>query len=308
MRPGAVAGCRCRRPRRTRPARPARAADAVVSAAESGAAHRLAAPQRPSAELARRPGPEPGGAAIGSGRAAPAPVEVTPSEPTGDGDPRAASRPTACRPRPPLTAPSCPAVRHRRTPAVAGGARGGQGQAPVHLDPAQPERPGRRAPRRHAAAGHGQRRGTGQLRPRRQRGRPAGGDRRRARRRLQDRDDGRSGRRGRRPPRRPTTAPGVGGHWPVRHRPAHQRSPPAAEPRSGEHRSDAATPARRATRPGRRSGRPGQTADDADRPGRTRRRGQPGRQRPRRADTSRTRELLARHLGAEIIAEEEHGA
>ena len=50
----------------------------------------------------------------------------------------------------------------RRTPALARGARGGQGQAPVHLDPAEPERPGDRAAGQHLAARHVQRgaRGT----------------------------------------------------------------------------------------------------------------------------------------------------
>ena len=60
------------------------------------------------------------------------------------------------------------AYRHRRTPAVARSAGGGQGTTPLHLDPAQPERACRRDPGRRADAGHGRSRSPGQLRQGRQ--------------------------------------------------------------------------------------------------------------------------------------------
>ena len=99
-----------------------------------------------------------------------------PAEPPAEPEP---AKPAAAAPAPTNAPDAVPAalgsVGDRRTPAVAGGAGGGQEQAALHLDPAQPERSGRRGPRRHAAAGHGERRGAGQLRQGRQRGHPARG-------------------------------------------------------------------------------------------------------------------------------------
>ncbi len=83
-----------------------------------------------------------------------------------------------------------PAHRHRCPAPVARGPRGGQGQAPVHLDPAQPERSGARAAQRRDGPGHGQRRRPGQLLPRWQRGRPPRGPRGGPGSRLPDRDPG----------------------------------------------------------------------------------------------------------------------
>ncbi len=72
----------------------------------------------------------------------------------------------------------------RRTPAVARPARVGQDQAPLHLDPAQPERPGRRGRRQDADRRAGQRGRPAVVLQRRQRGDPAAGRDRRDRSRL----------------------------------------------------------------------------------------------------------------------------
>ena len=77
----------------------------------------------------------------------------------------------------------------RGTPAVAGPPRGGQAQASLHLDPAQPERPGRRRRREDPDDRAGQRRRAQLLQQRRQRGDPAAGRDRRDRPRLAGRVD-----------------------------------------------------------------------------------------------------------------------
>ena len=149
--------------------------------------HRRPAAVSPEPTVAR---PEPVEAPAAATPAA-APVEVQPER---CGDPRPIRSRSPSRPRRQRRADGS-ALRHRHPPPLARGAGGGEGQAPVHLDAAQPERPGGRAAQQHPAAGDVQRRSPRPLRPRRQRGRAPGSDRRRARRGLQDRDDGRRQRR-----------------------------------------------------------------------------------------------------------------
>ncbi len=143
-----------------------------------------------------------------------------------------------------------------------------KGKPPVHLDPAQPERPRRRSPRRGADARHGQRRAAGQLRQGRQRGRPAGGADRRPRCRLQDRDHG-----------RPRAAARARGPSPEAAAPV---EPPAAEVRGGRpsapepppagDRGPRAGPAAASGRPGRRPDRIRPPSTSATRPPAGRRR------------------------------------
>ena len=110
--------------------------------------------------------------------------------------PAAPATPAAVSSRgPEARSPSAWTYRHRRTPALARGSRRGQRQAPLHLDSAQPERPGRGASQWHLAVGHVQCGRARQLLPWRQRGCLARGNGRRDGRRFRYRDDGRSQRR-----------------------------------------------------------------------------------------------------------------
>ena len=263
-------------------------------------------------------GPAQPAAAGGSQRPSPAPAAAPPRAGGSASGSAESPLPSRCRPEParPLLSPSKqpePAaagslradrstLRHRHPPALARGARGGEGQAPVHLDAAQPERAGGRAPQQHPAAGDGQAGRTRSFRPRRQRGRTQGSDRRGPRRRLQDRDDGRRQRQslagadpGAGPDRlRRVGATGRRSRGRRRRRPTPRPNPSApVDPALREK-------ARRGIRPTRR-GPDGRADDDRD--------AAASRDDSDLDETAESHtELLARHLGAEIIAEEEDGA
>ena len=118
----------------------------------------------------------------------------------------------------------------RRTPDLAGPARAGQEDAPLHLDPAQPERPGDRGRRDQPDRRLQDRRRARLLRGRWQRGDPAPGGDRHDRGRLEDRGRGR-------PLRSAGTGDGAEGHpagcradlvsGPAESRPAAPTAPPS---------------------------------------------------------------------------------
>ena len=178
VRAGAAAGCRRRRSRHARPARPARAADrrdrCGRARSPGGArAEAGATAQPPSGAGPLQPLRDPGPSREATPRLRPAEPAMAASQrprecaersrkrrttPVGVSTPMRAEHELSPHRQPAAAGPSASAHGHRRTPALAGGARGGQGQASLHLDPAQPERPGRRSPQRHLAAGNVQRR------------------------------------------------------------------------------------------------------------------------------------------------------
>ena len=283
-----------------------------------------AAPPRPAArpvEPAARRSSQPRGGRAGAGaaptpsrpggracRAQPAGAGRSPSRRPGRSSPSSPGAQPAARPQPGHRYVERPQPG-RRTPAVARPARGGQAQAPLHLDPAQPERPGRRRRRQDADDRAGQRRRAQLLQQRRQRGDPAAGRDRRDRPRLAHRVDRRPVRPARAPSRRITVT-----------RPAVAEQPPGApgdaSPRSARHRPapEAAGPAGQAAR------RPG-----VDRVGPGRDPGHPARRRPAAATGSDVSDedadrddpdaddhslggaqLLERELGASIIEEIKH--
>ncbi len=184
--PSAAGGAPARAPEQTpEPTRvpvgtpqPAAAAPAApepaTSAGEAPAETR--ATDRPAQPAARQPGAAP------APDARPEPVAQPATEPAA----QSAAQPTTAEPEP---AGRGRAQSGRGTPAVAGPPRGGQAQASLHLDPAQPERPGRRRRREDPDGRPGQRRRAQLLQQRRQRGDPAAGRDRRDRPRLAGRVD-----------------------------------------------------------------------------------------------------------------------
>ncbi|WP_232247513.1 DNA polymerase III subunit gamma and tau [Kitasatospora azatica] len=172
-----------------------------------------APPRPPRPRPPRRPAPLPG---PGRSRGAsppprrPRPPPLRPPRPRRNPLPGRAPPP----PLPPLPLPPPRPCRARRTAAagrgpgasaLAAGAGGGEEPSPLHLDPAQPERPGGRLRRQHAAGLVHQCRRPGQLRQQQQRRRAAPGPCGRARRGL-------AGRLHRRPVGWHRAAP-AGGWW-----------------------------------------------------------------------------------------------
>ena len=174
---------------------------------------------RPSAPPPQEPAPTPA--------AAPAAPPVAAAEP-----PAPAPTPD---PAPPARCREPGARAGRRTPDLARPARAGQEDAAVHLDPAEPERPGDRCRREVADRGLQERRSARLLRRRRQRGDPPAGGDRHDRHRLGGGD-------GRRPERPARPGDGAAGD-PTRGRDrrgvgrlAHPRDPAATRPGSGRRR------------------------------------------------------------------------
>ncbi len=185
-----------RRPRRAGTRRTARAARAPGLGRRRARAGRPAGSATPAAARAaspRRPGPT-SARARRSQRSAETtlPSRQRPRPPSPGLRPACRGR-AACRAGAP-TAPAGSAGRGRgplagRRPAdLARPARAGQEDAAVHLDPAQPERPGDRGRRDQPDRGLQERRGARLLHRRRQRGDPAPGRDRHDRRRLEGRD------------------------------------------------------------------------------------------------------------------------
>ncbi|CAD5975485.1 DNA polymerase III subunit gamma/tau (modular protein) [Streptomyces sp. KY75] len=187
--------CRLRAARRR--ARPAAPAEAPAPAQRPGSW-----PTAAGGEQARRPGGWPTASAPGSGPATPPPPH--PHRPPPPPRPLRTGRPGSGR--------TGHGPRRRPGPEhVARHPGGGEEQAPLHLDPAQPERPGHRVRRDHPADRLHQRGRPRQLRQQRQRGSPQAGTRRAVQRPVA----GRSGRRhlrrrcGPPGPRRRTPGPAV---------------------------------------------------------------------------------------------------
>ncbi|WP_235617837.1 DNA polymerase III subunit gamma and tau [Streptomyces albidoflavus] len=259
----------------------------------------------PDAPPPTRPGPPGRVARFGAARLRRARARRAPARRLADGRcrrrPRAAAGRAAGAGPPAGAAPAAggpghaPAGCGRRPCPVAERPGGGQEPPPLHLDPAQPERPRRRVRRHHAPARLPQRRRPGQLREQRQRGRTEAGARRGVPGQLEDRDGHRRlGRPGSRHParrwRRRRLGPGPGPAAPGGARPGARARPAAARPGGasgpGARPAGAAGSAARAAAPGPR------TAETHDlHRGRHPRGGRPG---PRRVGALRPRPDHAR--------------